>query len=171
MYQCTIRTYIWTSPNSNFIVLLCHWQIHFLLVSHGRHILHFIPVLWIRIWNFCLDPDPELLFRIRIQQNMNEQMNKNVISLWILDFEYCMTVVWNIKLQIVDRFFFMIDFKVVFLQFPNILKITWVGSGSAWIRNFCPDPEIRKFRAGSGINHSGSTTLFNSKQKLPFLNN
>ena len=49
-----------------------------------------------------------------------------------------------------------------FLQFPNILKITWVGSGSAWIRNFCPDPEIRQFRAGSGINHSGSTTLFYS---------
>ena len=41
--------------------------------------------------------------------------------------------------------------------------MTWVGSGSAWIRNFCldPDPELGKFRAGSGsgINHSRSTTL------------
>ena len=40
--------------------------------------------------------------------------------------------------------------------------MTWVGSGSAWIRNFCldPDPELGKFRAGSGsgINHFGSTT-------------
>ena len=38
---------------------------------------------------------------------------------------------------------------------------TWVGSDSAWIRNFCldPDPEVGKFRAGSGINHSGSTAL------------
>ena len=29
------------------------------------------------------------------------------------------------------------------------------------IRNFCldPDPELRKFKAGSGINLSGSTTL------------
>ena len=34
---------------------------------------------WIR--NFCLDPDPELLFRIQIQLNMKEQINKNVISL------------------------------------------------------------------------------------------
>ena len=64
---------------------------------------------WIR--NFYLDPDPELLFRI--QQNMKEQINKNVISLWILDFVYCRTVVWNRKWQIVDRFFFKIEFKVV----------------------------------------------------------
>ena len=38
-----------------------------------------------------------------------------------------------------------------------------VGSGSGWIRNFCLDPdlELRKFKdgSGSGINHSGSTTL------------
>ena len=41
--------------------------------------------------------------------------------------------------------------------------ITRVGpeSGSAWIRNFCLDPELGKFIAGhvSGINYSGSTTL------------
>ena len=40
-----------------------------------------------------------------------------------------------------------------------------VGSGSAWIRNFWLDldAELGKFRAGpgSGINHSGSTTLLN----------
>ena len=44
--------------------------------------------------------------------------------------------------------------------------MTWVGSGSAWIRNFCLDPdldpELGKFKDGSGINHSGSTTLLNS---------
>ena len=34
------------------------------------------------------------------------------------------------------------------------------GSGSAWIRNFHLDPELGKFKAGSGINHSGSATLF-----------
>ena len=38
-------------------------------------------VLWIRIRMDCLDPDPELLFRIRIQLNMKEQISKNVISL------------------------------------------------------------------------------------------
>ena len=50
-------------------------------------------LLWIR--NVCLDPDPELLFRIRIQLNMKEQIpvSKNVISLLILDFVYCRTVV------------------------------------------------------------------------------
>ena len=30
---------------------------------------------------FFLDPDPELLFRIRIQQYLKEQINKDVISL------------------------------------------------------------------------------------------
>ena len=38
-----------------------------------------------------------------------------------------------------------------------------MGSGFAWIRNFCldPDPELGKLKTGSGfgINHSGSTTL------------
>ena len=33
------------------------------------------------------------------------------------------------------------------------------GSGSAWIRNFCLDPELGKFKAESGINNSGSATL------------
>ena len=35
------------------------------------------------------------------------------------------------------------------------------GSGSTWIRNFCLDPELGKFKAGSvsGINNFGSTTL------------
>ena len=33
---------------------------------------------WIR--NFCLDPDLELKFRIRIQQKVKEQMNKTVNS-------------------------------------------------------------------------------------------
>ena len=35
------------------------------------------------------------------------------------------------------------------------------GSGSAWIRKFCLDPEHGKFKAGSGsgINRFGSTTL------------
>ena len=33
-----------------------------------------------------VDPDPELLFQI--QKNMKEQINKNVISLWILGFVY-----------------------------------------------------------------------------------
>ena len=34
------------------------------------------PVLWIR--NFCLDPDPELKFRIQIQQKVKEHINKTV---------------------------------------------------------------------------------------------
>ena len=50
---------------------------------------------------------------------MKEQINKNVISVKILDCVYCMTVVLNRKWQIVDKFIFMIEFKV-FLQFPNI---------------------------------------------------
>ena len=73
--------------------------------------------------------------------------------------------------------FFMIEFKVVLFTISKYSQITWVGSGSgsAWIRNFCLDPdlELRKFRAGSGINHFGSTTLgirpTNVRQKIgPF---
>ena len=33
---------------------------------------------WIQ--NFCLDPDPELKFRIRIQQKVKEHINKTVNS-------------------------------------------------------------------------------------------
>ena len=62
---------------------------------------------WIR--NFCLDP--ELL--LQIQLNMKEQISKNVISLWILDSVFCRIVVWNRKWQICDRFFYMIELKVV----------------------------------------------------------
>ena len=53
----------------------------------------------------------------------------------------------------------MIEFKVVLFTISKYTLITWVGSesGSAWIQNFCldPDPEFGKFRAGSGsgINH------------------
>ena len=80
---------------------------------------------WIR--NFCLDPDPELLFQIRIQKNMKEQINKNVIFLWILDFVYCRTEVWNRIWQIDDRIFFTIEFKVVY-NFQIYLK------NMGWIR-------------------------------------
>ena len=57
---------------------------------------------WIQF--FCLEPDPELLFRCRIQLNMKEQICKNVISLWILDFVYCRTVAWNKIWQIVHSY-------------------------------------------------------------------
>ena len=33
---------------------------------------------WIR--NFCLDPDPELKFRVRIQQKVKKHINKTVNS-------------------------------------------------------------------------------------------
>ena len=46
-----------------------------------------------------------------------------------------------------------------------VCRIKCCGSGSAWIRNICldPDPELGKFKAGSGsrINHSGSTNTVN----------
>ena len=53
------------------------------------------------------------------------------------------TVIRNRKGQIVGRFFFLIEFKVVFI-ISKYNQIIWVGSGSAWIRNFCliPDPEL-----------------------------
>ena len=58
------------------------------------------------------------------------------------------------------------NLRGVFVLFRIILTlIIQVGSGSAWIWNFClepdPDPELGKFKAGSesGINISGSTTL------------
>ena len=91
-----------------------------------------------------------------IKLNMKEQINKNVISLWILDFVYCRTVVWNRKWQIVDRFFFMIEFKVVIYIFQIYLNnIGWIRirmDPELWLD---PDPELGKFRArsGSGINH------------------
>ena len=46
-----------------------------------------------QIRNFCLGPDPDLLFRIRIQLNMKEHISKHVISLRVLDFVYGRTVV------------------------------------------------------------------------------
>ena len=66
---------------------------------------------------------------------------------------------------VVGRFFFLIEFKV-FILFDFQIYIIWVGSGSAWIRNFCRDPELGFFKVGSGsgtgINHSGSATLIRS---------
>ena len=74
----------------------------------------FLPVLLIR--NFFLDP--ELLFRIRIQQNMKEQIKNNYRV--TADFRpvnsglcvFCMTtgIVKNRKWQIVGKFFFYIEF-------------------------------------------------------------
>ena len=57
----------------------------------------------------------------------------------------------------------MIEFMVVLFTISENTYITWVRSGSAWIRNFSLDPELRKLRAGSGsgINNYGSTNWFN----------
>ena len=64
-----------------------------------------------------LDPDPHgsetfAWIWIRIQLNMKEQINKNVISLSILDFEYCRTVKYEIEngKYLIE---YMIEFKVV----------------------------------------------------------
>ena len=58
------------------------------------------------------------------------------------------------------------NLRGVFVLFRILLTLLiQVGSvsGSAWIRNFCldPDSELGKFKAGpgSGINSFGSTTL------------
>ena len=58
------------------------------------------------------------------------------------------------------------NLRGVFVLFRILLTLLiQVGSGSAWIRNFCLDPdldpELGKFKAGSGsgINSLGSTTL------------
>ena len=58
----------------------------------------------------------------------------------------------------------MIEFKVVLFTISIFTKMTRVESVSTWIRHFCLDPELRKFSAGSGsgINHSGTTTLLKS---------
>ena len=103
-----------------------------------------------------VNPDPELLFRIWIQLNMKEQISKNVISLRILDFVYCRTVVSNKKWQIVDRFFYMIEFKLVLFRISIYTYLTnkgWIrirmepellhGSGSGTRKNseLDPDPE------------------------------
>ena len=54
---------------------------------------------WIR--NFCLDPDPELKFLIRIQQKKKEHINITVNSgLFVLLYS---TVVLNIKWQIIGK--------------------------------------------------------------------
>ena len=64
------------------------------------------------------------------------------------------------------RFFFLIEFMGCFCiisDYTFLITVIQVGSGSAWIQNFCldPDPELGKFKAGSGsgINSFGSTTL------------
>ena len=50
--------------------------------------------------------------------------------------------------------------------------MAWIRT--AWIRNFCLDPELGKFKAGSGsgsgINCFGSTTLVRIMKKLKFKN-
>ena len=60
------------------------------------------------------------------------------------------------------RFFFLIEFKGCFCIISNYTGTYLINTG--WIRNFCldPDPELGKFKAGSGsgINSFGSTTLF-----------
>ena len=114
---------------------------------------------FISLLTSVVDPDPhgsEIFACIRIRNYCSgfgsskiwKEINKNVISLWIPDFVYCRAVVWNRKWQIDDRFFFMIEFKVVLFTISKYTSITWVGSLSG-------------FRAGSGSgkNHSGSTTL------------
>ena len=72
------------------------------------------------------------------------------------------TVVLNREWQIVVRFFFLIEFKGFFRIISDYTYLINIG----WIRfRIVPDPELGKFKAGSGsgINHSGSTTLVKSK--------
>ena len=68
----------------------------------------------VQVFRATLFPPARLFFWLFFQQNIKEQIHKNVISLWILDFVYSRTVVWNWKWQIVNRFIFMIEFKVDF---------------------------------------------------------
>ena len=73
------------------------------------------------------------------------------------------TEVLNRKWQIVDKLLYMLEFKVFFYNF-QILVLKFMGLIRIRMDpNFCLDldPKLRKFTAGSGsgINHSGSTTL------------
>ena len=70
---------------------------------------------------------------------MKEEINKKklflILGLWILDCVYCRTVVWNRKWQIgswYGRFFFLIEFKVLFLNNFQIYlnRMVLPGSGS-----------------------------------------
>ena len=57
---------------------------------------------------------------------------------------------------------FLIEFRVFFYNFRKCLNNTRYGLDPA--PDLDPDPELQKFVAGSGsgINHSGSTTLVTS---------
>ena len=59
-------------------------------------------ILCIRIRNFALIRKLEILFAI--------------FGLWILVCVYCRTVLWKRKRQIIGIFFFLIEFKVIFLN-------------------------------------------------------
>ena len=102
-------------------------------------------VLWIR--NFCL----ELKFLIWIQQKVKEHINKTVNSgLFVL----------------LDS---SIEQRMANTVIVRILLFDLINIGLIWIRNFCLDldPELGKFKAGSGsgINHSGSPTLIEMYSK------
>ena len=43
-----------------------------------------------------------------------------ILGLWILDRSTVQTVVWNIKGQIVGRFFFLIDYKFFYNPEPEL---------------------------------------------------
>ena len=118
---------------------------HLLHLQAARYTLAYFCLL--SILHTVVDPDPHGPGSSKIW--IKEQINKNVISLWLLDFVYCWTVVWNRKWQIVDRFFFIIEFKMVLFKISKYNKIKRVGSGNlAWIRirnsensELDPDPE------------------------------
>ena len=136
-----------------------------------------LVVLWIRIrMNLELLPGSGSGSRIIVPDpdpaKYEKQKNKNVISLWILDCMYCRT-----GRYLVDPSFWL-NLKVFLFYFQ--IKVTEIillesGSWSAWIRNFGldPNPELGKFKAGSGsgINHYGSTTLLKTITFVHYLIN
>ena len=122
-------------------------------------------MLWIRI-----RMDPTLLPWFGSDPTEYEkQINKIFISLWILECVY-----WRTSRYLVDSYFWLNLRCFYFIFKYRVLIKIWLGSGSAWIWNFCldQDPELGKFkvRSGSGINHSGSPTLLKLKHNLKHIN-
>ena len=136
--------------------------------------------LWLRLSakflfvnNNVADPDPHESGTFAWIQNYSSGSSKKWksrwIKLWILDCLFFRPVAWNKEWQIVDKIFFLIEFKV----FNIISKYTWliwVGSIFAWNRNFCLDLDLGKLKAGSGSgkNHSRSATLVNCQLESNF---
>ena len=135
---------------------------------------------WIR--NFCLDPELLFRFRIRIQQNMKEEINKNVIShlrpvnsgRFVL--EGC-TLYSSMEQKMADRqqiLLLLIQFKVFFFYNFQIYlnNVGWSrirmdpellpGSGTQKVQSWIRNKSFRIRKTDISYNYNGGNSYLGS---------